>query len=518
VPIDFSFSAMAAGSDPAPARWRRPFLTWLDGIEAGWAVPLLLAGFVAVWMAFLMIAYLCGDLHPDVLETWLLGRSWEWGSTKHPPLVGWIVYLWTSVFPLTDWSFQLLAMTNSALALWSVDLISRRFVRGDKRIVVLLLLMLTPVYQFHAQRFNANTVLLATWPFATYCFLRSFETRHLLWAMAAGATAALAMMGKYYSVFLIGGFVLAAIVHPQRRLYFGSLAPWVSTIAGLVVLAPHLVWLATTDASPIRYALYVHRGATFGESVIDASTFLLGVGAFVAVPAIVWAMMARFQFKQLSADFGTMDSGLLLLVFVSIGTIVLPIITTAALGSDLPSLWALQGLFLFVVPMVCAARFPVARFELVNLAVVVIGIATIAVVVAAPVHAIYRNAHAFKEGRNFYRSSAAELTRRWHEVSDRPLPTVSGTDALAFATAFYSPEHPEFLHTWDPPDSWVPSQATLKRGWAAMCFSDETDCIAWMNRTTPPSGFVRSEFTVQSALLGYPGATRQVTALIVPPW
>jgi 4-amino-4-deoxy-L-arabinose transferase-like glycosyltransferase len=74
--------------------------------------------------------------------------------------------------------------------------------------------------------------------------------------MAAGATAALAMMGKYYSAFLVGGFVLAAIVHPQqRRLYFSSLAPWVSTIAGLVVLAPHLYWLATTDALPIRYAL-----------------------------------------------------------------------------------------------------------------------------------------------------------------------------------------------------------------------------------------------------------------------
>src|SRR5258706_3582515 len=28
---------MAARSDISPARWRRPFLSWLDGIEAGWA-------------------------------------------------------------------------------------------------------------------------------------------------------------------------------------------------------------------------------------------------------------------------------------------------------------------------------------------------------------------------------------------------------------------------------------------------------------------------------------------------
>src|ERR1700688_4407247 len=116
VPIDFALSAMAARSDLAPARWRRPFLKVLDGIEAGWAIPLLLVGFIAIWMAFLMIAYLTGDPHPDVLEPWMFGRRLEWGNTKHPPLVGWAVYLWTSVFPLTNWSLQLLATINSAIA------------------------------------------------------------------------------------------------------------------------------------------------------------------------------------------------------------------------------------------------------------------------------------------------------------------------------------------------------------------------------------------------------------------
>jgi Dolichyl-phosphate-mannose-protein mannosyltransferase len=434
--------------------------------------------------------------------------------------VGWVVYLWMSVFPLANWSFQLLAMTNSAIALWSVDLISRRFARGDKRIVVLLLLMLSPIYQFHAQRFNANAVLLTAWPIATYCFLRSFETRSLFWAMAAGATAALALLGKYYSAFLIGGFVFAAIVHPQRRLYFVSLAPWVSTIAGLVVLAPHLYWLAATDALPIKYALFVHRGATFGESLIEIGSFLLGLVAVIAIPAITWGMIAGSRLKQFPADFRALNSGLLLLFFISLGTIVLPIVTIVVLGSDLPSLWALQGLFLFVVPVVCGARFPIERFYSVNLAVMVFAIAAVAVIVAAPIHAVDRNNHPFKEGRNFYRSSSAELTRRWHELSDRPLPLVSGSEALAFAAALYSPDHPEYQHVWHAGDMWgpMPSQATLERGWGAMCFSDEEECITWMNMVAPISRSVRSEFTVQSRLMGLAGATRQVTALIVPPF
>src|ERR1700730_4998612 len=106
---------MAARSDISPAPWRKPFLRWLDGVEPGWAIPSLLIGFVAVWMAFLTIAYFCGDLHADVLETWTLGRTLERGSSKHPPLMAWVARAWTSVFPLTNWSMLLMALINSAI-------------------------------------------------------------------------------------------------------------------------------------------------------------------------------------------------------------------------------------------------------------------------------------------------------------------------------------------------------------------------------------------------------------------
>jgi 4-amino-4-deoxy-L-arabinose transferase-like glycosyltransferase len=519
VPVDFAFSAMAVRSDTAPAGWRQPFLRWLDGIEAGWGIPLLLVAFVAIWMAYLTIAYLCGDLHPDALEAWTLGRTFEWGNPKHPPLMGWVARAWTSVFPLTDWSFQLLTMTNSALGLWSVDRISRRFVRGDKRAIVLLLLMLLPVYQFHAQRFNANTVLLAIWPLATYCFLRSFETRRAGWAAAAGATAAIAMLGKYYSIFLIGSFVFAAVLHPQRRVYLGSLAPWVSTIAGLIVLGAHLHWLATTGAKPFEYALAAHAGLTLGPSLIEALFFLLGLAATVAIPTITWIMIAGYRLKRIPDDFRAMNSGLLLLFLISIGTIVFPVITAVVIGTDLPSVWALQGLFLFVVLIVCGAGYSIERFYAVNLTVLVMGIALVALFVAAPIHAFYRNNHPFEEGRNFYRLSALELTRQWHELSDEPLPAVSGDDSLAFAAAFYSPDHPVYARPFAYQYTWgLPRKTTREKGWAALCFAEQDDCIDWMGKTAArASRFRRSEFVVQSSLLGKPGATRGVTALIVPP-
>jgi 4-amino-4-deoxy-L-arabinose transferase-like glycosyltransferase len=518
VPFDFAFSAMAARSDLAPARWRQPLLKWLDGVERGWAIPLLLVGFVALWWAFLSIAYLGADLHPDVLETWTLGRTFEWGNPKHPPLMGWVARAWTSIFPLTDWSLQLMSMVNAAVALWCVDLICRRFVKGDKRIIVLLLLMLLPTYQFHAQRFNANSVLLAIWPLATYCFLRSFESRHFVWAAAAGATAAIAMLGKYYSIFLIGSFVFAAICHPQRRAYFGSVAPLVSVVAGLVVLGPHLHWLATTGAEPFNYALN-HAGFSFGQALGETLFFVLGIAATLAIPAATWVMISGYRLERFPQDFRNMNDGLRLLSLIAVGTLVFPIVTAVVFGTDMPSLWAHQGLFLLGVLIVCGTSYPIERFYTVNVAVMVAGIALIAVVVAAPIHAIYRNNHGYEEGRSFYRSAALELTRQWHEYTDMALPAVSGDDALAFATAFYSPDHPRYARPFAYQYSWgLPRQTTLKRGWAGLCFEGSAPCIEWMQKTSARAAqFVNPQFVVQSMLLGMPGASRRVIALIVPP-
>jgi 4-amino-4-deoxy-L-arabinose transferase-like glycosyltransferase len=509
---------MAARSEISPASWRKPFLKFLDGVEAGWAIPLLLIGFVATWQAYLVIAYFGGDLHPDVLETWSYGRSLDWGYTKHPPLMGWIARAWTEIFPLANWSFQLLALTNSALALWAVDLIARRFVRGDKRIIVLLLVMLLPTYQFHAQRFNANTVLLVTWPIATYCFLRSFETRHVGWAIATGASAALAMLGKYYSAFLIASFVLAAICHPQRRAYFASWSPWIAACVGLAALTPHMFWLATTGAKPFHYAAGVHAGKDLATALNQTMQFIFGIALVMALPAATWVLMVQDRLKHFRQDFRAMDQGLYLLFLIATASVALPVVVSVGMRTDMSPVWALQGLFMFSILIVCGASFRIERFYTVNLLVFVIAIGLFCVFVAAPLHALYRNDNPLHEGRNFYQKSALALTSRWHQYSDVALPAVGGDDVLAFAAAFYSPDHPIVDESLGLVSSIAPQPATFEHGWAAMCFEGDHTCIATIERAAAPaSKVIRYEFSLNSALLGQPGAAQRFTALIVPP-
>lgn len=507
---------MAARSAIAPARWRRPFLTWLDGTGRGWAVPLLIALFVIAWFAFLVLAHQGVDLHYDTLETWNVGRFFAWGTVNHPPLMGWVARVWTRVFPLTDWSFQLLAMVNAGVALWAVDLITRRFACGDKRIFLLLLLMLTPAYQFHAQRFNANSVLLAVWPLAIYAFLRSYESRTVAWSVLAGALAALAMLGKYYSVFLIASFALAAIIHSGRAAYFRSPAPWVSIVTGLIVLGPHLHWLATTGATPFQHAMEAQSGVALPRAADNAAMFLLGLAAALAPAAVVWMLTAERRLSSLPRDLGQLSPGLRLLGLIFIFSVMLPVIVTVAVGTNMPSLWALQGLFLAPLLVVCAARFEIERFYTINLAIVVIGVAVLAITVAAPIYA--RSELRDDNDRVFYSAAAREMTTRWREATGTPLTSVSGDNALAFATAFYSPDHPIYRRPFLYQYAWgMPRPETLDKGWTGICFARDPSCGDWMTRVAARAHRpVRIAFTVERTLGGRTARADIVALMTLP--
>src|SRR5947209_6762629 len=111
-------------------------------------------------------------------------REPAWGYTKHPPLSAWVVKAWFAIFPLADWAYYLLAMTLAGVALWIAWKVSARWLDGEKRAAGLALLTLVPFYNFHALKFNANTVLIPLWAATTLFFLRSFEERDRLSAAA----------------------------------------------------------------------------------------------------------------------------------------------------------------------------------------------------------------------------------------------------------------------------------------------------------------------------------------------
>src|SRR5262249_24563003 len=250
-------------------------------------VVVVLLGYVALWTVYGTLAKAAQDIHADMSELFALGQQLALGYPKHPPLAMAVARVWFAIFPTTDWAFYLLAMANVGLALWIVGRLSARFLDGEKRVVGLALVTLVPFFNFHALKFNVNTVLMPLWAATTLWFLRSFDTRRLRDAAFAGLLAAASMYGKYWSVFLLLGLGVAALADPRRMAYFRSAAPWVTIAVGGVVLAPHVAWLVAHDFAPFSYAVVVHGAGSLAATMGTVLSYIAGSVAYVAVPLII---------------------------------------------------------------------------------------------------------------------------------------------------------------------------------------------------------------------------------------
>lgn len=496
----------------------RGIAAWYDAAHDGRATWILLGLFVIAWTGFHVLAYASFDLHPDLVEIFAWSRHPAVGYSKHPPLGSLMAAAWFFVFPVADWSFYLFTMVNAAIGLFAVDLIARRYVDGDKRLLVLLLLLFTPFYQFHGQRFGSNQVLLSTWPLATYCFLRAFETRTLLWSAAAGATAALAMLGKYYSIYLIGALVVAALVHPRRFDYLRSASPWISTIAGLVVLAPHLHWLVATGAQPIHYAMSVHASDPAAEVARRVMAYVLGAVGYVLLPLVVFALAVHPDHRALADAAWPADPDRRMLVVLLVAPLMLPLFTAPFFGISLSSLWTAPAWFLLPVVLLSSPQIVLARTAAIRVAAVVLA-TTVLALAAAPGIAWIRHVDGGKEGRSYYRAVSKELTRVWRETMQRPLTIVSGDFDLANAATFYSDDHPDALPGHQlVATPWVTPERLAREGFASVCRAEDQTCItSATKRTANTRNAVRVTYAVTVPFWGVSSPPARFVFVLVPP-
>jgi len=223
----------------------------LTGAHKERAILWVLAAYWALWSVYGAISKASQDIHFDMGEAVVWAHESLAGNPKHPPLSAWIVRVWFSVFPQTDWAYYTLSILMAVIGLYAAWKVSARFLSGEKRVAAVALLMLVPFFNFHALKYNANAVMIPLWALCTWAFIVSFETRWPLPAALAGLAAAAAMLGKYWSIILLVSLGIAALTHPGRRQYFRSPAPYVTIAVGALAPADALQLTVTTNGTSL---------------------------------------------------------------------------------------------------------------------------------------------------------------------------------------------------------------------------------------------------------------------------
>jgi 4-amino-4-deoxy-L-arabinose transferase-like glycosyltransferase len=479
---------------------------------------ILIAAYVVVWALYGVIAKSSQDIHFDMAEAFAWSRHLALGYPKHPPLAAWEAALWFALFPRADWAFYLLAMVNVGVAFWAAWRIATRVLDPPRCALALPLLSLIPLLNFQALKFTPNVVLIPTWALTTLFLLRSLETRRPLDAALAGIAAAAAMLGKYWSIYLLVGLAIAALCDPRRRAYFGSAAPWITIAAGFAVLAPHLAWLFAHDFAPISYAAETYGGTGFADSLRTAALYVVGAAAYVAPSVLLGRMALRAQ-PGATADTIWPPAGerrTLALAFWL--PLLLPAAVTLVSGGRTTPLWTMCNWTPLPMVLLSSPRFEPRPRAVTNVIACAL-IWPLVLLAASPFIAFAIHRAGVPHSAANYRLLAAAIERAWQASTGAPLRIVGGDSDLAYGAAFYLPD-PQlvFAHMDRKLAPWLDAGTVKHDGVALVCPLDNPPCVHDIETFAGQRGAVRrSDVELARRYFGTPGPAERFVIVTVPP-
>ncbi|MEP7030826.1 MAG: glycosyltransferase family 39 protein [Pseudolabrys sp.] len=492
-----------ASPTTAAARWRAALI---DPASSNRTVLLALAFYVVLWTIYGTIAKGSQGLHPDMTELIAWSRDLSFGYLKHPPLAAWLVRGWFTIFPVTESSYYLLAMLMPAAALWFAWIVSADYLDIEKRVVGLVLLTLIPFFNFHALKFNVNTVLMPLWAATTFWFLRSYRSRSRIYAVLAGVGAGACMLGKYWSVVLLAGLFIAALIDKRRADYFRSAAPYITALAGLAVLAPHLAWLARNDFAPFRYALGVHGDKGFGGAVFSVVGYLGGSFGYVALPVVIVLIAAVPRWKTLADMAWPADTERRLAAAVFWGGLLTPVVIALASGTDITSLWSMPAWTLLPVLLLSPSAVTIGAIDTRRLLIGAAAVPIVALLVSPAVAIIAQRAGPLPASAHA-EQLAAQVDKAWSAATPQPLRFVGGETDVVYGIITYASGHPRAL-----PGLTRPGEAELAQaGQAIGCFAQDNPC------RQKAAGNPATEIEIVRNYLGFAGKPQRYTIFVVAP-
>jgi Dolichyl-phosphate-mannose-protein mannosyltransferase len=513
----------------------RLFDTLVDPKRCDRAMLLILIGYAAIWTFYCGIARSSQDLHPDMTELIAWSRTLSFGYLKHPPLAAWIVRVWFDLIPMSDWSFYLLAMLMPTIALWISWQLSAEYLDIDKRVLGVALLMFIPFYNFHALKFNPNTVLMPTWAVTTFWFLRSYRTQSSFYGVLTGIGAGACMLGKYWSVFLLFGLFLAALVDPRRGIYFRSSAPWITLVVGLALFGPNLVWLFQHNFAPFEYATAKHVSRTLADTALEAGAYLVGSMAYAAAPIILVFLAARPDRGTIADMLWPRDRERRLVAIVFWTPLLLPCGAALIGGINLTSLWSMSAWTLLPIVLLSPSNVRISPLNLRRILSVAVALPLVMVIVA-PAIAIAIHLYGVTPPFADSRLLAAETERVWHELTPQPLKFIGGNianEVIAYAADQPRPLPLRFFggsigdqvyadwRGWpstSPLQSSAGNEEQVQSGMALVCSEDSPNWLqAAAARAAQDPASRRIEVEVRRDFLGISGRPHRYVIFIIPP-
>jgi 4-amino-4-deoxy-L-arabinose transferase-like glycosyltransferase len=240
---------------------------------------------LAVWIAALAQAALWtlvpalfytgppGDV-PFVLA---IGNELQLGTYLGPPLAFWLAEGAYTLAGGHMLGVYLLAQACVVLTYWAVFTLGRAIVGAQHAALAVLLMVGVSTFTVPTPDFGPVTLAMALWAVILLHYFRAVsEGRRGYW-VALAVEIGLLLLTTYAGLLLVGMLALFTAANGRARAAMRSSDPWLASLVAVIVLFPHLLWLADTDEGILPKLMRLRTP----ESVVDNFNAWLQQVAFI---------------------------------------------------------------------------------------------------------------------------------------------------------------------------------------------------------------------------------------------
>ena len=289
-----------------------------------------------------LIPSLTNDNLPlDVIEALAWGSNLDWGFNKHPPGSAFFPEMVFQIFGPQDWAYYLLSQIFVIIAFIVVFKFAEE-IFNNKVLSLISVILLEGIffYNFTSPEFNVNVCQLPFWALCVYFSWKLFDKQevNIKDCFLIGVFAAVGFLSKYLFIYLLLAidllFFYAIFIMKYKKFNFKYL---ISLEVFIVLLIPHLIWLANNDYATITYGLA--RTGLENSNLLDHISYpliFLGKQIGLLIPFFIMSffLIKKFKFKILLKD-----KKLLFLIFINLAPIGLMLLTSMLTGSKIRTMW-----------------------------------------------------------------------------------------------------------------------------------------------------------------------------------
>ena len=260
-------------------------LIWLLAISA------VVRGILAAWMEF-------GN---DEVYYWTYALYPDWSHFDHPPMVGWVIQLF-SLNLLFDSEFfirlaSVVFMTADTYIIFRIG----KEIKDARTGLYAALLYTASIYAFVITGvfIMPDTPLMLFWLLAVWMAVKSEKKQNLLFF---GLFAGLAMLSKYSGVFLWVGMLLYILIFNRKQLKNPYL--YLALLISAVCCIPILYWNIGNDFISFRFhgervGLFGKPNfSTFGTEIAGEFFYNNPINFVLAIIAVIAAFKKKLQLEK----------------------------------------------------------------------------------------------------------------------------------------------------------------------------------------------------------------------------